>query len=775
MGTLSFQPVTSAWVILILAGVALIMLFVRPSFSKIGNGQRKTLNSIRSLVVLLALLALMRPGCVSTEEKLQSGVLLFLLDTSRSMQLPHLEDNSTRWQAITQAINANVPKFKELADKRIETRFFGFDNQLFPIEFGDTLKLPKTPDGAATDIGSNVFNSALETRGQRLVMMMVASDGVQTVLNPDIEISQAVTPFVNRETPVVSIPLGSPAATGQIADVSIKSFAEQHVVNVKNRLTASATIVTRGYVNQPVRVELVITDSDGKEEVVQPPVIVTPRRAVEETQIQITYKPTKPGEYRMKIRALPMPGELALRNNELEAFLTVNEQGLSVVMVGGLGWEQSYLRDALKSAEFIDLRSVEIYPSERPRRTAQGRINSEPRPILQELFEDESVDVFILSNIDSRLLYHERDNPNGLKALANLIQNRNKGLLMLGGDHSFGPGLYHSTPLSAILPIEMSKTEKQEFGEDPRRDLHYNEPLVMKVRGAGLPMTQLGADSVGWSQLPPLAGANRIRAKNNATVVLESDGDSPRPLLIAGVAGGRVLAFAGDTLYQWNTTYSKSLGRTYRQEYERFYRQMILWLANWDSRDDEAISIDFPQRRFAPKGRVRFGVKAQSVSGDFLDNVIYSATLIQPDGQSQLVAVPASGEGNWNEIDRELLAQPGVYVLEVDGKREGAPLGAVRRQFVVMDRDVEKSNPVANIERMAMLSNQTSEFGGQVIDPGQLGELLDKLIAEPPVEKVLIPSSHRFGESLPDSIGFLLAFVALLATEWVLRKKWGLV
>ena len=767
MNTFTLQPVTSVWIVLFLAVCALLMMFVRPSFSKISDGQRKTLNLLRTGVVMLALLGLLRPGCVQTEEKFQSGVLLCLLDTSRSMELPHLKDDSSRWDTIVKTMRDNKEKFKQLAEKKIDVRFYGFDNQMQQLVYDGELKLPKKPEGGETDLASPLFNSSRETRGERLIGVVLMSDGVPTVLNPPIEISQAVTPLVNMETPLFSIPLGSPADSGQSRDVAITNFAEQHVVNVKNRLRVEATLLTRGYENQDIRVELVIIDSDGKEEVVRPPVIVTPRRPLQETIVPITYKPTEPGEYRIKVRAVPMPGEIALRNNELDAFLTVNDKGLSVVLIdGAIGFEQSFIRRSLATAEFLDMQFVPIYPSE---------IDAGPRDLV-ELFEDDSIDVFILSNVDSRLIYDEVTSPLGLKALRDAVEKRRKGMLMLGGYHSFGPGLYHDTPIADILPIEMTGRERQDFGADIVRKWHITGELKMKP-AANHPLTRLGDDRIGWSKLPPLAGANRFaKVKKDALVLLESDDQAEHPLLVAGVTeGGRVLAFAGDTLWRWNMKGHKEHGRTFKPEYDQFWRQVILWLANWDSRDDESISIEFPQRRFQPKGRVRFGVSAQSITGENLPDVKYKAVLTQPDGKQQLVAVTGVGRGNWSEVNRDMVAQPGVYLIEVEGERNGASLGTAKRQFVVVDRDVEKSNPVADVERMAMLANQTRDFGGKLIDSTDLSKVLDQMIENPPVEKIQISTNSKFGETMFHSLGFLMVFIALLATEWVLRKKWGLV
>ena len=767
MSTFTLQPVTSVWIILFLALGALLMLFVRPSFSKVSDGQRTTLNLLRTGVILLALLGLLRPGCIKTEESLQSGVLLCLLDISRSMELPHLKDDSTRWATIVETMEANKGRFQQLMEKQIDVRFFGFDNQMTPLEFDDGLQLPEKPEGGETDIAFPLFESSREARGERLIGVILMSDGVPTVLNPPVEISQAVTPLVNMESPLFSIPLGSPADNGQNRDVAVTNFAEQHVVNVKNRLSAEATIVARGYANQEIRVELVVVDAEGNEQLAGPPEIITPVRAVEEIPVRVVYKPTEPGEYRMKMRAVPMPGEIALRNNELDAFLTVNDKGLSVALIdGGFGWEQSFLRRSLATAEFLDLQFVPIYPSE---------IETGPRDELLELFEDDTIDVFILSNVDSRLLYDKTKSPLGLNALRDAVIKKRKGLLMLGGYHSFGPGLYHRTPLDEVLPVKMQSTERQEFNADIRVDLHISGELGMRPTANHF-LTRLEDDSVAWPQLPPLVGANRFAGvKKNALIILESDDQASHPLLVASSNGGRVLAFAGDSLWRWNMKGQEEYGRTFKPEYDKFWRQSILWLAGWDARNDESISLEFPQRRFQPKGRVRFGVNAQSIDGKALTGVTYKATLTLPDGSQQNVAVTGSGQGNWNEVDREKIAMPGLYLLEVEGQRGGGTLGVAQRQFVVVDRDVEKSNPVADVERMAMLANQTKDFGGGLLDASQLSTVLDAMIKDPPVDKILIPTTWKFGETLSHSLLFFIAFVSLLAVEWVLRKSWGLV
>ena len=149
--------------------------------------------------------------------------------------------------------------------------------------------------------------------------------------------------------------------------------------------------------------------------------------------------------------------------------------------------------------------------------------------------------------------------------------------------------------------------------------------------------------------------------------------------------------------------------------------------------------------------------------------------MIQPDGTRQVVAIADGSSGDWLELDREMVAAAGLYQFEVIGTRNGQPIGKSLRQFVVMDRDVEKSNPVANPERMTVLADQTKEFGGRAIEPEQLAGILDEIIENPPIEKLKIPSRRRLGDTLLDSSAYLALFVGLLTVEWFLRKKWGMV
>ena len=763
MDTLTFQPIVSTAILLLIFATTAAMLWVGPSFVKLGGMRRWTLGFLRAAVLCLALVAMLRPGCVQKIEKKQSAVLLFLIDMTRSMQLPHVSDDSTRWGAVKKLIDENQSRFEKLAGKKIDVRFFGFDNRVLslPVEEGK-LQLPDSPDGSETDIGSPLYETSIDVRDQHLLGVFLLSDGVQNALDPEIEITQAADTLNDLEVPLYAVQFGLPGISEQLSDVAITSFAEQQMVNLKNDLTAKATLVSRGYTNRDITVDLLLIGNDGVEKLIQS-TIYRPTSSYDETNIELVYRPTEPGEFRLKIRANPMPDELAIRNNELEAFLTVNDKGMRVLFVSGdVGWEQSFLRRSLPAADFIEMDFIAVNSDPQSRK-------SWPATQYERAFKDPAYDVFILADIDSTALHNSRTYTKSLQALADAVYD-GKGLLMLGGYHSFGAGGYDETPLADVLPIKMRATERQNFDKEIRRDLHINSPFKLRPAKDHF-LTRLGnggSSKAVWHQLPGLVGANRISAKDNAEILLESDDDVGRPIMVASNVGGRVLAFAGDSTWRWNL-------KGMKPEYDQFWRQVVLWLAFWDSRNDELISIELPQRRFQPKAQVKFDVVVRTIVGESVEDATFNAHLIQPDGQQQVIAINHSGNRYVSQLDPELLSEAGLYRIHVEGFRNGAPIGQTDRDFIVMDRDKEKANPVANPEQMARLANQTKDYGGRALVPEQVSELLDEMIANPPVTKIEIPLKWRLGETFQDAAWFLFAFVGLLAIEWFLRKKWGLV
>jgi uncharacterized membrane protein len=381
-------------------------------------------------------------------------------------------------------------------------------------------------------------------------------------------------------------------------------------------------------------------------------------------------------------------------------------------------------------------------------------------------FKDPTIDVFIIGDVDSRALYDPLTQTENLELLVDAV-DQGKGLIMLGGLHSFGPGLYHSTPLDDILPIRMNLDERQDFPPAKlRKDLHINEPIQLLPAKEHF-ITRLGGEQdyrQAWKTLPPLSGANRfVGVKDNAEILLKTEAGNP--ILVSGRLAGRVLAFAADSTWRW-------VMQDHEQEYKQFWRQVVLWLAFQDGRENNSVWIDLPQRRFQPNSYVTFNCRASDSSGALITDAEFEATLLQPDQSS--LPLPIDATSQKGEIARSILSQPGIYQIQLKGRRDGQELGESKFEFVVFDRDKEKAVSSADPEQMARLAAQTQPHGGRVVLPENLAQILEKFKENPP-ESIEVPMTWQLGQTLLDGAIYLSVFTLLLGAEWILRKKWGLV
>ena len=141
------------------ATVLCLLLLIGPSFRRLSALQRGVLILLRLGVILLIVVAILRPTRISTTTKPQSAVLVMMVDQSRSMQLPHSSGQQSRWAAQREVLDRARPVLLELADK-MEMTIHGYDMQLHPIELTtDGLMLPESANGEQTDIGSTLHEA----------------------------------------------------------------------------------------------------------------------------------------------------------------------------------------------------------------------------------------------------------------------------------------------------------------------------------------------------------------------------------------------------------------------------------------------------------------------------------------------------------------------------------------------------------------------------------------------------------------------------------------
>jgi hypothetical protein len=357
--------------------------------------------------------------------------------------------------------------------------------------------------------------------------------------------------------------------------------------------------------------------------------------------------------------------------------------------------------------------------------------------------------------------------PVELQALASVVKG-GAGLLMLGGFRTYGPGGYNTTPLADLLPIRMDPLERLQPQDriDARQDLQLPGPIQMLpakplgVRHFVMSLAPLGDNEATWRNLPPLEGANRwVALKPTAQVLAETP--TGKPLLVTQEAGGRVMAFAGDSTWRWWM-------RGHQAEHKRFWRQAILWLARKEDQSQGNVWVRLPQRRLAPGGRLEFTAGANSPHGEPVTDATYKTDIVRPDGTRRPVPLVRQGDQMSGVFSDTQL--PGDYTIEITAS-SSAGVGSTTARFLVYEQDLELDNAAADPTLLGSLARMTAQAGGQLLAPEELPALIERLKKEP----LDLETKTDEKQSPWDTWPFFMTFVSLLCVEWWLRKRWGLV
>ncbi len=735
----------------VLALVLLLTLLGLPRH-KLSPPRRWTLVALRLAVIVLAMCAMLRPALVTTQSKRQSATLVLLVDRSRSMMIADAVGGKTRWEVLRSAIDESLPTLQKIAEQ-LEVKIYTFDAELHPLDFSQgTLDLNDTPDGRQTAIGAALEDVLRREAGKRFAGVILLSDGAQRAYAPrDLAPQGPARRLADLGYPLYTFPLGQARGLGQARDVALKDLSVNQTVYVKNELTVRGTARIEGFAGQTVPVTLLLETPEGKMQPVGSQEIKAGASG-EAVPIELSTIPQTPGEYKITLQAQPQPGELVTTNNEMSTFVTVLKVGVNALYLeGALRVDAKYLQFSLDASPDIKVDFVRL-----DQRDPQQR----PVDLLQR-FRPGKYDVYLIGDVDSSFF-----TPQELQALAGVVK-QGAGLAMLGGFHTFGPGGYYDTPLRDLLPVTMDAKERQRVGDAIRSDVQLPGPLKMrptKLLGQRHYLMAL-ADARGretiWDELPPLDGANKLGPPKPAAQVLAETADG-KPLLVVQEAGGRVMAFAGDTTWHWWM-------EGFETQHKRFWRQVILWLARKDESAEGSVWIKLTQRRFAPQQSVSFTAGAQSPLGDPLPDAKYEAEVQLPDGTKQKLNLVQQGDHASGAFDATQAA--GDYAITVTAQQQGAAVGTAKSRFLVFEQDLELDNAVADPTLLASLSAMTQDVGGESLAPEELPDLLRR-IQEKPME---LEVETQIKQTPWDTWPFLLLFIGLISTEWYLRKKWGLV
>ncbi len=748
---LTLNPIADSYLVAIGAAAVLLLLWYRfPVSGLIASRQRGILSAIRCGMLLVLLLILLRPTLVYVTTTKQAATVVALFDRSRSMSVPDELNGNTRYEAMVRAVSQAGPRWKKLADD-VEIRAYAFDAETVPLPLRDgTPELPTRPEGSQTAIGAALEDVLRIEAGKRVMAVLLFSDGAQRALYPRDALPQAAgMRMKSLDQRIFAFRFGKARGAAEARDLALDDLACPDRVFVKNELPITVRMRAVGYAGQVVVAQLLYETEPGRMEVVasQEVRISEPEERI---PVRFRYVPEMPGEHKIGVAVTPQPGETSVLNNEQRTVVNVMEGGIRVLYLeGSLRVEQRFLRRSLDSSPDIqtDFLRLAALP-------ASGDPND-----LAERFRPGKYDVYMIGDIDSTCF-----RPEWLADLAETV-SQGTGLLMLGGFQSFGAGGYAETPLAEVLPVRLNRLERQEPGAPLRSDLHIPGPLPLIPTDIGLQHFALALSASPeesrrlWASLPPLDGANRLSGVKPGALVLAEDSQKNPILVVQFYGNGRVAAFAADSTWRWWMHGEEKV-------HKRFWRQLVLWLAGKDESRRPNVWIRPAQRRILLGEAFEFEAGANDESGEPIPGAVLEGTIRLPDGRTENVAF-TNGEGRATARFRKT-DQAGDYLLTVRATIAGRDLGTRETRFLVVLRDLEMDQPAADPTLLASLAATT---GGELLPPEQLPELLDRLTDM--TKELEVPIVTR--RTLWDTWPVLVVFTLLAATEWYLRKRWGLV
>ncbi len=739
--------------------MVLVIVTYRTQLKSLPPLLSRTLLSLKLAAVLVLTFAMLRPVLQKSETDETEMQLLILADVSRSTNTADMPGKMSRFQAIRSDIEKLQSRMKNWT-KKVDVRLFDFAKEL--ASFDPELK---EGTGDQTAFGKALEEIRRETRNRRTMGVFLFSDGAQRAVPPyDIDPRTAARNLADDQIAIYGIGYGASSISSSSLDVGIEDLVIPDIVYERSRVPVTAKLRTTGAAGRKLKVQILVEDRTDKRldqtGEMKPVPVSLQTRPVQEIEItrdseivpvDLSFEAGLSGEVKVAVRVEPVENEILTGNNQRESIISVKKGGLKVAYFDLPRTEQRWIR-AVSGADKIQLDFQEIRGG---KFAAQTKIDP-------SWFQPGRYDVYIIGDVRSEIFGQEL-----LTQLANRL-DEGAALLMTGGVQNYSVGGYATTPIADWIPVELNPADARPPGKvNVGTQLMGPQKMIPTERGQREYVMQMGPVDKNrdlWMALPPLKGATRLKPVSD---LLEPWAATPDgvPLLFATTRGrSRIAAFAGDTTYLWWTLGDKS------ELHQRFWRQLILWLAKKEADTDQPIWVKVTPRSYPPGSTVNLTFGARGADGVPLEDAEFQVSVTLPSGEKTTV-VPRKSTGDRGQVEHtaEFIKStaPGDYWVNVSARSKGQSLGFdAYTRFIVDARDLELDYPSADYEFLKELSSMT---GGTSLKPEDVGDLLDRL-KDSKSDLTRVQSV-----TLWDNWGLLLVFVSLMSLEWFLRKRRGLV
>jgi uncharacterized membrane protein len=624
--------------------------------------------------------------------------------------------------------------------KDLETRF-----QVRKYRLGDALQRIDKLDSLAatapaTRIGEALQQIVAESASLPIGAVILLTDGAENAGGIALETISAVK---RSRIPVHTVGFGSERGRRdvEIGDVSLPPRAL-----ADSRLEAQVTLRQNGYSGRAVRIGI----KDGDKILASRGVIL--KDAGQQTE-PVVFPSGLAGARVLRISVDPQEGEENTANNAVTRLVNVEPRKPRILYLEGEPrWEFKFIRRAAEEDRSLQMASIVRTTQNKIYR--QGIANEKDLEqgfpaTAEELFQ---YDALILGSVEAGYLTGAQQ-----ELIRDFVDKRGGGLLMLGGRFALSEGGWAKSPVADVLPVVLPE----------RSNTFQRDPVPVEITAAGRDslicrlLEDPAANAERWTRMPKLANYQAPGAPKPGALVLADSiaGGRRLPLLVTQNYGrGRAAVFATGGSWRWQMQQDVS-----DQTHEMFWQQLLRWLA---AATPGRLVSSTPKQVLSDETRVPLRAELRDKDFNPVSDAKVEARIQGPEGVAATVELRPDplAEGVYNG---EWTAEnTGSYLVEFSANRGAEALG---RDILFKDREDGVAENFHTGQNRDLLEKLASQTGGQYWKPSEGRKLAEEIsFSEAGI-------TVRETRDLWDMPAFFLLALLLKSSEWLLRRKWGVV
>ncbi len=672
----------------------------------------RTLRSLVFIILSIQISMLVINWSTLSEKKKEVGILL---DGSKSMaqyeNSPFIEILETVDQ-IASSIGNEVEVKKYLFDS--ELRDYSTDNRA---------------EGDITDISRSLKTLLKGNRSKTMSALILLSDG---------QWNQGEPPDLNAnfsDIPVYVVGIGDKERS---KDIRISSVNAKSVMFLDDSMKIRLSIQSDGFSGKKAEIKIY---GEGISEIIKN--ISLPEDGfLKDVEFYISFD--SEGEKNLQIELSSLEGEFTDTNNKRRKIVNVISKKKTILLLGGApSADYVFMKDLLFSREEFDVTSMVQSGSDRW--YEKGNLQIDP-----------DFDLFVFVGFPSG-----ESSENDLGSLMRELSRRPASLLFLNSGSTDYEKL---RSFESFLPIRLGNITGA---------VRYNEGILnLEDDGKFHPFTKqsdfLNETSEAWHNMPPAySPLLKLSLKENSRVLLSigtgnTDSKTNSPALIVSGEGLNKSAMI-------MTVDSHNFDRLLRGigESSSTWKNSLINGVKWLSSRErpKKVNVTTDKKIYSQGEKIQFTAQVYDDSYDLIDDANLSVEIKSESDSSELFEFDLQNLTDGNYAGEYRSKNPGEFHYNVIAKRGDLSIGVFEGNFGVETYSPELDNLFRNEKLLKAIAEKSGGlyFPLESFDP-------DSLNIE---SSVIIEKSDRTFEAWSNQI-LMLVLLTLLAVEWYMRKRGGL-